>query len=181
MHFKTLTVLLIYKYKYSTGTHLISLAISSSVSRLFLRMNMRNSTMATSPTMEPSVAAAITPPLEAAKTDHSSLHTDVSHHRVSLCVVLYVQVITSRLMEQLSVPAVLLARQMYFPDMPLVRLLSLRVPCLSSASYRHILMLTCSFTKNQHCANISQCITLSRRSMSAGLTATRVSRETEHR
>lgn len=55
-------------------------------------------------------------------------------------------------MEQLSVPAVLLARQMYFPDMPLVRLLSLRVPCLSSASYRHILMLTPSLKK----ANIVQ-------------------------
>lgn len=50
-------------------------------------------------------------------------------------------------MEQLSVPAVLLARQMYFPDMPLVRLLSRRVPCLSSAGYRHILMLTASLKK----------------------------------
>ena len=36
-------------------------------------------------------------------------------------------------MEQLSEPAVLLARHTYFPDMLLVRLLSLRVPCLSSA------------------------------------------------
>lgn len=45
---------------------------------------------------------------------------------------MYIQVKTSRLMEQLSEPAVLLARQMYFPDMLLVRLLSLRVPCLSS-------------------------------------------------
>lgn len=62
-------------------------------------------------------------------------------------MLLYVQVITSRLMEQLSVPAVLLARQMYFPDMPLVRLLSLRVPCLSSASYRHALMLTVSLKR----------------------------------
>lgn len=49
----------------------------------------------------------------------------------------YLQVITSRLMEQLSEPAVLLARQMYFPDMLLVRLLSLRVPCLSSAKQPH--------------------------------------------
>lgn len=49
----------------------------------------------------------------------------------------YVQVITSRLMEQLSEPAVLLARQMYFPDMLLVRLLSLRVPCLSSVDQPH--------------------------------------------
>ena len=45
--------------------------------------------------------------------------------------------ITSRLMVQLSEPAVLLARQMYFPDMLLVRLLSLRVPCLSSAKQPH--------------------------------------------
>ena len=37
-----------------------------------------------------------------------------------------IQVITSRLMEQLSEPAVLLALQTYFPDMFLVRLLSLR-------------------------------------------------------
>lgn len=49
----------------------------------------------------------------------------------------FLQVITSRLMEQLSEPAVLLARQMYFPDMLLVRLLSLRVPCLSSARQPH--------------------------------------------
>lgn len=51
-----------------------------------------------------------------------------------MCVRLrYVQVMTSRLMEQLSEPAVLLALQMYFPDMLLVRLLSRRVPNLSSA------------------------------------------------
>ena len=48
------------------------------------------------------------------------------------CAKQYVQVKTSRLMEQLSAPAVLLARHTYFPDMPFVRLLSLRVPCLSS-------------------------------------------------
>lgn len=48
-------------------------------------------------------------------------------------LIAYVQVITSRLMEQLSEPAVLLARHTYLPDMLLVRLLSLRVPCLSSA------------------------------------------------
>ena len=35
-------------------------------------------------------------------------------------------------MEQLSEPAVLLARHTNFPDIALVRLLSLRVPCLSS-------------------------------------------------
>lgn len=40
-------------------------------------------------------------------------------------------------MEQLSEPAVLLARHTYFPDMLLVRLLSLRVPCLSSAKQAH--------------------------------------------
>lgn len=111
--------------------------------------------MATSPTMEPSVAAAITPPLEAGK--QIAVHytpTAVTGARVWLCVALHVQVITSRLMEQLSVPAVLLARQMYFPDMPLVRLLSLRVPCLSSASY-HMLVLTASL----HGTNISQCVT----------------------
>ena len=55
---------------------------------------------------------------------------------------MYVRVITSRLMEQLSEPAVLLARQMYFPDMLLVRLLSLRVPCLSSAE-QHTVTHTC--------------------------------------
>lgn len=44
---------------------------------------------------------------------------------------------TSRLMEQLSEPAVLLALQMYFPDMLLVRLLSRRVPYLSSAEQAH--------------------------------------------
>lgn len=49
----------------------------------------------------------------------------------------YVQVMTSRLMEQLSEPAVLLALQMYFPDMLLVRLLSRRVPYLSSAEQAH--------------------------------------------
>lgn len=43
---------------------------------------------------------------------------------------------TSRLMEQLSEPAVLLALQMYFPDMLLVRLLSRRVPNLSSAEQK---------------------------------------------
>lgn len=48
-------------------THLISLAISSSVSPLLLSMNMRNSTMATSPTTDPRVAAVITPALEAEK------------------------------------------------------------------------------------------------------------------
>lgn len=48
------------------NTHLISLAISSSVSRLLLSMKISSSTMATRPTMEPSVAAAITPALEAA-------------------------------------------------------------------------------------------------------------------
>lgn len=49
----------------------------------------------------------------------------------------YVQVMTSRLMEQLSEPAVLLALQMYFPDMLLVRLLSRRVPDLSSVEQAH--------------------------------------------
>lgn len=47
-------------------------------------------------------------------------------------------------MEQLSVPAVLLARQVYFPDMPLVRLLSLRVPSLSSARCHHMSTLSAS-------------------------------------
>lgn len=89
-------------------------------------------------------------------------------------------------MEQLSVPAVLLARQMYLPDMPLVRLLSLRVPCLSSASYRHILMLKASL-KNKYCKYITVRHTrgvylcLSKRSMLVVLTATRVTLETEHR
>lgn len=50
---------------------------------------------------------------------------------------IYIQVMTSRLIEQLSEPAVLLARQMYFPDMLLVRLLSRRVPCFSSAKQAH--------------------------------------------
>lgn len=53
--------------EYRAKTHLISLAISSSVSRLLLSMNTRKSTMATSPTMDPSVAAAIMPALEAGK------------------------------------------------------------------------------------------------------------------
>lgn len=52
---------------------------------------------------------------------------------MACCVQLrYVQVMTSRLMEQLSEPAVLLARQMYFPDMLFERLLSRRVPYRSS-------------------------------------------------
>lgn len=46
-------------------THLISLAISSSVSRLLLSMKISRSTMATRPTIDPSVAAAIMPALEA--------------------------------------------------------------------------------------------------------------------
>lgn len=86
------------------ASSLISLAISSSWS-LLLSMKMRKSMMATSPTMDPRVAAAITPELEEVKT--------------------------SRLTEQVSEPAVLLARHTYFPDMLLVRLLNLRVPCLS--------------------------------------------------
>lgn len=103
--------------------------------------------MATSPTIDPSVAAAIMPALEAGKqiTDqylHLARATAVSFKNSSVeytgvCVrflTAYAQVMTSRLMEQLSEPAVLLARQMYFPDMLLVRLLSLRVPCLSSAT-----------------------------------------------
>lgn len=49
----------------------------------------------------------------------------------------YVQVMTSRLMEQLSEPAVLLALQMYFPDMLFERLLSRRVPYRSSAEQAH--------------------------------------------
>lgn len=124
------------------------------------------------------------------KTYHSSLGTDVSHHGVWMRAVLHVQVITSRLMEQLSVPAVLLARQMYFPDMPLVRLLSLRVPCLSSASDHHILILTASLKKSQHSTNISHCATRGRweglctvclsRSVLAVLLATGVPLETQH-
>jgi len=47
------------------------------------------------------------------------------------------QVRSSRLTEQLSEPAVLLARHMNFPDMLFVRLLSLRVPCRSSARQAH--------------------------------------------
>lgn len=88
--------------------------------------------MATSPTIEPSVAAAITPPLDAGK--RITLHCVPAVVTIVFRCAVYLQVITSRLMEQLSAPAVLLARQVYFPDMPLVRLLSLRVPCLSSAS-----------------------------------------------
>lgn len=57
---------------------------------------------------------------------------------MACCVQLhYVQVMTSRLMEQLSEPAVLLALQMYFPDMLLERLLSRRVPYRSSAEQAH--------------------------------------------
>lgn len=43
-----------------------------------------------------------------------------------------VQFMISRVTEQLSDPAELLAVHMYFPDMLLLRLLSLRVPVLSS-------------------------------------------------
>lgn len=88
-------------------------------------------------------------------------------------------------MEQLSVPAVLLARQMYFPDMPLVRLLSLRVPCLSSARYRHMLVLVASLKKETYMVQIYHTrggvftVCLSNRSMLAGLAATRVTLETE--
>lgn len=64
-----------------------------------------------------------------------------------VCAAVYIQVITSRLMEQLSVPAVLLARQVYFPDMPLVRLLSLRVPCRSSVNGHHMTVLTATLKK----------------------------------
>lgn len=144
----------------SADTYLISLAISSSVSRLLLSMNMRNSTMATSPTIDPNVAAATIPALEAVAqiTDQYSHFmgfkdallknkSSVVGSCVRACVYAqggYVQVITSRLMEQLSEPAVLLARQMYFPDMLLVRLLSLRVPCLSSAEQPH------SYTRHKH-------------------------------
>lgn len=144
--------------------------------------------MATSPTMEPSVAAAITPPLEAGRKHRSRLITrrrqSPSRSVCAWCV--HVQVITSRLMEQLSVPAVLLARQMYFPVMPLVRLLSLRVPCLSSARYRHMLALTASIEKEAYMAQIYHTrgggaftVRLSNRSMLAGLAATGVTLETE--
>lgn len=44
----------------------------------------------------------------------------------------FVQVTISRLMKQLSDPAELLAAHTYFPDMLLLRLLSLRVPVFSS-------------------------------------------------
>lgn len=47
-------------------------------------------------------------------------------------VVLYIQVEISRLMKQLSDPAILLAVHTYFPDMLLLRLLSFRVPVFSS-------------------------------------------------
>ena len=45
---------------------------------------------------------------------------------------MYVQVLTSRLIKQVSEPAVFLAVHTYFPDMFLVRLLSLSVPRFSS-------------------------------------------------
>lgn len=69
-------------------THLISLAISSSASCLRLSMNMRKSTMATSPTMDPSVAAVIRPALVAGKqvTDQH-LHALTQVHS---CVGVYV-------------------------------------------------------------------------------------------
>lgn len=51
---------------------------------------------------------------------------------VACVVVCYVQVTISRLMEQLSDPAELLAVHIYFPDMLLLRLFSLRVPVFSS-------------------------------------------------
>lgn len=125
------------------NTHLISLAISSSVSRLLLSMNMRKNTMATSPTIDPSVAAAIMPVLEAGKQIpdqnlHKMRFIDMLLKKKNAVQWDYIQVITSRLMEQLSEPAVLLARQMYFPDMLLVRLLSRRVPCFSSAEQPQI-------------------------------------------
>lgn len=94
---------------------------------------MKNSTMATSPTTEPRVAAAITPALEA-ETHNNAVTDGGSSEGAAVCEGGgHIQVMTSRLMEQLSEPAVLLALQMYFPDMLLVRLLSLRVPCRSSA------------------------------------------------
>lgn len=66
------------------------------------------------------------------------VHARERRREMGCCVQLrYVQVMTSRLMEQLSEPAVLLALQMYFPDMLLVRLLSRRVPYLSSAEQTH--------------------------------------------
>ena len=49
------------------NSHLMSLAISSSESRLLFSMNMRKSTMATSPTTDPRVVAAIMPALEAGR------------------------------------------------------------------------------------------------------------------
>ena len=51
------------------------------------------------------------------------------YSRVSL---IYAPVMTSRLMKQVSVPAVLEALHTYFPDMLLVRLVSFRVPAVSS-------------------------------------------------
>lgn len=95
------------------------------------------------PTTEPTVAPTIMPTLVATVRTHT-----VSHFPV-LCIILcddkpalkkaaiawscydavwYVQVTISRLMKQLSEPAVLLAVQMYFPDMLPLRLLSFRVP-----------------------------------------------------
>lgn len=47
-------------------------------------------------------------------------------------VVWYLQVTISRLMKQLSEPAVLLAVQMYFPDILPLRLFSFSVPVFSS-------------------------------------------------
>lgn len=87
-----------------------------------------------------------------------------------MCAAVYIQVITSRLMEQLSVPAVLLARQVYFPDMPLVRLLSLRVPCRSSVNGHHMTVLTATLKKVYIVPRTPQgglCLGLNTRSMLA--------------
>lgn len=55
------------------------------------------------------------------------------HFTLLVCgAVGYVHVTISRLMKQLSEPAVLLAVQVYFPDMLALRLLSFRVPVFSS-------------------------------------------------
>lgn len=55
------------KLREEAGAHLISLAISSSVSHSRLKMKTRNSTRATKPTTEPIVAPAISQALLAAE------------------------------------------------------------------------------------------------------------------
>lgn len=76
--------------QWDAGTHLISLAISSSVSHSLLMMKKRNSTRATRPITEPKVAPAISQTLLAAKEERHQLQSQLHTMRLYAWVSTYV-------------------------------------------------------------------------------------------